>query len=34
LLGGGIVVLIRPAARLFAQRRAYPEDLMAYLAHR
>ncbi|HXH41793.1 MAG TPA: molybdopterin cofactor-binding domain-containing protein, partial [Thermoanaerobaculia bacterium] len=32
LLGGGIVVLIttRPA-RLFAQRRAYPEDLNAYL---
>ena len=32
LLGGGIVVLIttRPAT-LFAQRRAYPEDLNAYL---
>jgi nicotinate dehydrogenase subunit B len=32
LLGGGIVVLIttRPA-KLFAQRRAYPEDLNAYL---
>ena len=32
LLGGGIVVLITTKpARLFAQRRGYPEDLNAYL---
>ena len=32
LLGGGIVVLITTKpGRLFAQRRAYPEDLNAYL---
>src|SRR5580700_2178602 len=32
LLGGGIVILITAKpARLFAQRRGYPEDLNAYL---